>query len=351
MKFRGALSIAAMILSLAAFSEAIAAPKRILLLHSLGRDFAPWNEYSRLFREELNRRTAATVDLYEASLVTARFSDEEVTGTFAEYLRSLATNQLDLIVSIGGPAAGFLQKHRQQISPTVPILFTALEQRRAPLSTLTANDTLVAIKINLAGAIANILRVMPETNNIVVVMGNSPIDRYWVGQIREAVQPYMDRTQFTWFNELSFEEMLRRSAALPPRTAIFFGLLSVDAAGVALEQGNAMDRLHAVANAPIFSYVDAYFGRGIVGDSLISVAEVSRQAAIVADRILRGESAGDIKVPAIGFSSPKFDWRELQRWSISEAGLPDGSAVAFRVPTAFERYKWYILGAIAFFLL
>jgi hypothetical protein len=39
--------ITAVLLFLAAASEAMAAPKRILLLHSFGRDFAPWNEYEK----------------------------------------------------------------------------------------------------------------------------------------------------------------------------------------------------------------------------------------------------------------------------------------------------------------
>jgi hypothetical protein len=44
----------------------------------------------------------------------------------------------------------------------------------------------------------------------------------------------------------------------------------------------ALTSLHAVANAPMFSYLDAYLGRGIVGGPLISV----KQAAGVAVRIL-----------------------------------------------------------------
>jgi len=37
-------------------------------------------------------------------------------------------------------------------------------------------------------------------------------------------------------NELSFDEMLQRATALPPNTAIFFALLSVDAAGVRMKR-------------------------------------------------------------------------------------------------------------------
>ena len=102
---------------------------------------------------------------------------------------------------------------------------------------------------------------------------------------------------------------------------------------------NALPRLHAVANAPIFSYDDAYFGRELVGGPLLSVLEGGRQTAAVATRILGGEKAGDIKTPPIQFATPKFDWREMQRWRISESNLPPGSEIYFREPTAWEKYR------------
>ena len=156
---------------------------------------------------------------------------------------------------------------------------------------------------------------------------------------------------FTWFNELSLEEMLERAAVLPPRSAIFFGLLSVDAAGVAHEEGKAIARIHAVANAPMFSHTDAFFGRGIVGGPMSIVADVARQAASVAVRILGGEPPGAIKTPPIEFGTPKYDWRELQRWNISESRLPAGSEIYFRSPGPWELYRWQITAGLAALLL
>src|SRR5262245_35173702 len=40
---------------------------------------------------------------------------------------------------------------------------------------------------------------------------------------------------------------------------------------------------------------------------------------------------------------PIFDWRQLQRWGISENRLPAGSEVRFRSPTAWEQYHWQIM--------
>src|SRR5262245_36066180 len=96
-----------------------------------------------------------------------------------------------------------------------------------------------------------------------------------------------------------------------------------------------------------FSYDESFFGREIVGGPLLAVLDTSRQTAGVGVRILRGEKASVIQTPPIAFSTPKFDWREMQRWGISENRLPPGSEILFREPTAWERYRWQLTGIIA----
>ena len=67
----------AVVLLFALTSEALAEPKRVLILNPHGREFVPWNEYGRSFREELLRRFPEGVDLYETALATARSGDAE----------------------------------------------------------------------------------------------------------------------------------------------------------------------------------------------------------------------------------------------------------------------------------
>jgi len=118
--------------------------------------------------------------------------------------------------------------------------------------------------------------------------------------------------------------------------------MSVDATGLAHEGGEALSRLHDASNAPIFSHNDAFFGHDVVGGPMHSVAEGARQTASVATRILRGEKPGDIKVLPATYVAPKFDWRELERWGVSESRLPPGSEILFRESTAWERYRWQL---------
>ena len=318
--------------------------KRVMLLHSFGLDFKPWSEYAKAIRSELDRQSPWPLDIIEYSLVTARFSDENPEAPFVEYLRALfAKHPLDLIVSIGAPAAAFVQRHRQRLFAATPMVFTAVDQRRVQYSSLTANDAVVAVRINYLAAFENILQVLPDTKDVIVVVGTSPIEKFWKEAIGKEVEPLANRIKLSWTDELSFEALLKQASALPPHTAIFWELMIVDAAGVVHEGDVPLTRLHAVANAPIFSYDESFFGSAIVGGPLLLVADSSRQTAAVAIRILGGEKPGEIRTPPVQFASPVFDWREMQRWGISENSLPPGSEILFRNPTAWEQYRAYIL--------
>jgi hypothetical protein len=56
---------------------------------------------------------------------------------------------------------------------------TAVEQRRVQYSKLTANNAVVAVMINYLAAVENILQVLPGTKNVMVVVGTSPIEKFW----------------------------------------------------------------------------------------------------------------------------------------------------------------------------
>ena len=62
-------------------------------------------------------------------------------------------------------------------------------------------------------------------------------------------------------------------------------------------------------------------------------------------RVLAGEKPENIAVQPSPQAVATVDWRELQRWGISESSLPSGSMVQFRPPSVWEQYHWYIIGA------
>jgi PAS domain S-box-containing protein len=346
------IGAALLFLILSGVDAATAEPRRVLVLHSYGPHFSPWRVIAGRFREELLAQSPYAIDLYEASLQNERLHLSRDDGPFVEYLQALFSGRgVDLVVAMGAPAARFFLRQRPRIFPSSPLLITGADERALEGAALTSNDTNVSVWFDQAKQIDNILQVLPDTTNIAVVTGASPIEKFWLEDLRRAYQPFATRVIFDWLNQLSLEETMQRVAKLPPRSAIYFNHIHVDVRGVPQENDRAIMRLHAVANAPIFSFIDSNLGLGIVGGPLVSTHRLASQSATVAVRILNGESAGNIKTPPVGLEPPVYDWRELRHWNISEALLPPGSLIQFREPTEWERYRWQIITTVAIILL
>jgi len=333
---------------LVAFGALGATPHRVLLLHSFGRDFAPFDGFSETFRTELAKQMGGAVVFYDVDVESARIDGGEPEGPFTSYLMALfANDRPDLVVPIGGPAARFAQKYRERLLATTPMLVAATDERHLQSAVLTTNDAVVCVKNDPVRTIESILQVLPGTTNVVVVIGNSPHEKFWLDELRHEFQPFTERVTFTWFNELSFTEMQKRASVLPPGSAIFYALLYVDAEGVPYAGQRALTSLRAVANAPIFGVHDTQMGYGIVGGPLMAIEDLGRNTARVAARILRGEPAGSIKTPTQVPGRPVYDWRELHRWGISERSLPRDSTIRFRQPTFWELYEWRMILVVA----
>jgi signal transduction histidine kinase len=339
--FTAVLTIALMLATPCQSQAADPEPKRVLMLHSFGLRFKPWTTYAEALRTELSRRKS--VDFQDQSLLSARLSSDKSDGPFVDYLRALNADQPpDLILAIGAPAANFVQRHRKDLFPTTPMVFSAVERRRVDFQKLTEYDTVVASSNDDIVFFENILRVLPLTETISVVVGTSPNETFWREELRRTTAPLAGRVQFRYYNDLSFEDILKDAAALPPHNAIFWLFMNVDGAGVTHESNGALLRLAAEANAPIFSHDGPFFGDGIVGGPMQSIALLSKATADVALRILDGEKPADIKPTFVKPAPPIFDWRQMQRWGIAESMLPPGSTIYFREPTLWERYWWQI---------
>jgi signal transduction histidine kinase len=325
-----------------------AEPRRVLLLHSFGRDFAPYDTFAGSFRTELASWSPEPVDVYEASLESARFGGTAEDHPFVDYLEALFRDrQPDLVVSIGGPAARFAQRQRSHLFPGVPMLIAATDERHLEAAALTSSDALVAVRYEPGKILDTMLRLLPKTTHVAVVIGDSPLEQFWLSELQSVMAPFTNRVGVTWLNQLSYPEMLKRCATLPPHSVIFYALLYVDADGVPHREQRALSGLQAVANAPIFGVQDSQLGRGIVGGPLMEIDQLSRNAAAAAVRILGGESPESVRFPVQGPGPPQFDWRELRRWGIDEALLPPGSELLFRHPTLWELHRGRILAIAA----
>ena len=81
--------VGATILLLVTLGTAAAESKRVMMLHSFGRDAKPWSDYAKNIRGELDRQSPWPLDITEHPLLAARSGEESPDPAFAGYLRAL----------------------------------------------------------------------------------------------------------------------------------------------------------------------------------------------------------------------------------------------------------------------
>jgi signal transduction histidine kinase len=340
----------ALALSARPLRAAEAGPRRILIVTSFGSRFAPFEAFAAAFRTSIVDSWPGPVEFFETPLEIARFEAPVEEEPFAGYLRTLVANRkLDLVVTIGFPAASFVTRWRP--FPETPTLVAGLDRRQAGSLAIAPNDLMVAAVYDPPAVVENALRLLPQTKRISVVLGTSPLERYWRGELERDLAPFAGRVTFDWWDGLPLDGMLQKAGALGPGSAILFATLRVDAAGIVHEREQALEALRAVSAVPIFGGFEHQLGRGIVGGPLVSIDREGGRAADLALQVLRGQPLTQIRVPPPLPPLVLYDGRELRRFDIPRSRLPAGSEVRFATPTLWEAYRGWVIAGLAIFAL
>ena len=331
----------------AAPSDAQPVVRQVLVLQSFDRGNPSVDQFTGNFRVELDRRAEGPVNVVQVVVGPTGFVGAPGQAV-VDYIRStfIGRPKPDLIVTVAGPAAVFARKYRQQLFPDTPTLLASVDQKYLKDAPLGDNEAAVAAVTDYPRVIEDILQLLPQTKQVFMVIGSGQIGQFWRPELENDFRRFHDRLTFGWFDNLSVQETLRRSASLPDNSAIVYAIFGTDAAGEAYADDRLFAELHATANAPLFSGHSVFLGAGAVGGSLLSIDDLSRNTADVAVRLLNGAAPKSINVPVQLPGQPMFDWRELQRWGIPESRLPAGSVVRYRAPSLWSAYRGTVLTAV-----
>jgi signal transduction histidine kinase/DNA-binding NarL/FixJ family response regulator len=263
------------------------------------------------------------------------------------YLNKYTGQSYDLIIAVNYRALKFLINHGEEIWPSVPIIFSGLEEgRREQLKSLRENITGIFGNAHFGEMLDTIVKIHPETQHINVIIGGSETDRFIEARVRQASLKYVERINFNYLGHLGFDSILNKVEKLPPNTIVLFLTLLKDGDGRPVPD-NSLSLISRVSSAPVYGLFDSYVGHGIVGGSVYSIEDRGIRIGKLGVRILAGENPKDIPMKTEQRHFSLYDWRELNRWGIAEKDLPPGSIVRFRKTTFYETYKWYIWSGLA----
>jgi hypothetical protein len=126
---------------------------------------------------------------------------------------------------------------------------------------------------------------------------------------------------FAVTSALPLEQLLDRVAAAPAGSLVIYIRHSQDERGQAIDPLEVLDLVSRRSAVPVYGLPRDNLGHGIVGGYGTDYEQGGLRSAQAAIRILRGERVSDIPSETIQ-SAPMFDWRQLQRWKVSDVRLP-----------------------------
>ena len=341
--------LAALVCLLGPPSPAVAlqAQKNVLVLYSTGRDAQISIVGERELPQILDRALSHALDYYSEYIDAGRFPDEQYQKAFGDFLRQKYSGlRFDVIIAMQDVAIQFLTTYRRDLFPDTPIVFFAA----TPPPQSIANATGLVAEVEFSGSVSLALALQPDLRQVFVVSGKSDRDRAWEAGARAKFRRFEPRLAFTYLSGLRTPDLEAQLAALPPHAIVYYLLVYQDGAGNNFQPLDYLDRVAAVANRPIYSWIDSTIGHGVVGGSMQRLQSQIVAVATLAVRVLWGEPAGRIPISSPDLHVPQVDWRQLRRWRIDEARVPAGTEVLYRTPGVWDRYKLYIVGAVAILL-
>jgi PAS domain S-box-containing protein len=323
--------------------------KNILVLHE-GWDKMPTNAlFNEQLQEAFSRDGSFDVQLFQEYMDARLGQGLAETADFLH--RKYAKQKFDLIVAGGFRAFNFLLSEGESTFPGVPGVFLSYADFEKVKDRLPKNITGVTAQLDIAGTVNLALRLQPETRNLFVVYGSSQYERAEMPRVLAQLPSIAGHLNVSYLSDMTLEETLTRVSSLPDHSVILFFTFLSDASGHVYVPTQVCTLVSTYANAPVYSFPQVDLGRGTVGGSIFNIEKSTQEVAQMAVRILKGADVQDVPVRRGPPNEVTLDWRQLQRWHIPESRLPKGAVVLFREPGSWERYRWYILGALAIVLL
>ena len=325
--------------------------KTVLILNEVGLAHPASAVITRELMSQLEGNRDYEVEFYIESLDSTLFGEAGQRGAESLLVQQYQNYKLDAIVAMGPEAIKFLSRVSRSFLPDVPIVFCGSTEEQAGRPKLDGRFTGSWLRLESGRTLDAALRLLPQTRHVVVVGGTSEFDRGVEAMAQASLRSYPVPLDFTYLTDIEMGSLLDRLRHLAPQTVVLYLSFFRDAAGAQfLNATTALPLVSEAANAPVFGISDVYLGHGTVGGYVVSFAEQGRIAARMVAEIFDGRKVRDIPIVS-GPNFYMFDWKQLQRWGLSESALPAGSVVLNREPSLWERAKWILVPGVLVLLM
>jgi signal transduction histidine kinase len=319
-------------------------PRTVLVVHWGPEEFPATPVVNAALRKALTRDVQLPVELFTEYLESDLFPVEQASPALADYIRRKYRGRaIDLVIAIADPALRFVLEHRNELFPGAPIVYSGVGMPETLSRSAGGGLTAVMRGVAYAETLRLALALHPATEQVFVVAKGS--DQRSIDSVRAALEGFSQQVSLTYLSEETVARLLAAVKAAPPRSLILYIWHFQQDPGSDVNAGDVARMVAQASAVPVYGTNDDYIGSGVIGGVVRGTGETAARVGELARQILSGARAEDLPIEDARLV-PILDWRQVQRWGIDPSWLPPESDIRFRVPTAWESYRSYIVGAI-----
>jgi signal transduction histidine kinase len=302
-------------------------------------------------RQGLEARLPKRFELYSEYLDSVRFPSPDRLRSLGDSLAAKYSDvRLDVVMAVGPGALEFMLDNRARIGAGVPLIFGGVDDDNGLVkeSRLPADVKGVVSSFDVPKTIDLARQLQPDAKTAVVLTGSADFDRRWEKRARETLRDY-HYIDVQYVSGLTLEGLEQKAKQLPSDVILVILTVFRDAEGGKFLPRKAAAEIAAASGAPAYSVYSSFIGTGVLGGYVETFESMGEDMVALTDQYL----AGAAPTPQITHSKggPVVDWRQMRRWGIDLASLPKDAELRFYEPTAWERYRPLILGALGVIVL
>ncbi len=333
-------------------AQSVQDARKILMLYSYDPNAPGVAAFAQQLKVVVDEQFYHRAEIYDEYLDSNRFPGRDRSPELARYFAEKYQGfRPDAIVAEGTPALRFATERLSSLFPDVPIVYGQAFEPIIDFSALPANVTGRRQPLPFVSTFSLARSLQPDAERVVVVSGASGMDSLLLSVALREIIPLLKGMQLDVLQDWSYESLIDSLRRIPPRTFVIFSSFSRDQRGRKFIPGDLIASLTRLASAPVYGITRNWVGDGVVGGGVMHFADDGTRTGRLLVRVLR-RAPGEPMPPAEVAATPLVvDWRQLQRWRLSEDRLPPETEVLFRTLSVWERYRTTIVATLAVLLL
>ena len=319
--------------------------QRILVINSYHVGFTWTDDIVRGIGETFQHEYPCCELVYEF-MDARRLYSATYFNVFREFLKLKYRNRkIDLVICSDDHAFRFFLQWHNDLFPGVPSVFLSVSGFE-PTILEGKEITGIVERLDIRKTLEIALHNHPNTRKVSVITDKTLTGQTLKRKAINAFEPFEKQLRLEFIEDLTIDDLENAVSEMDEETIIFLFIFSKDEKDIVFSHEENLDRLYKHSSRPIYSVWDFYLGHGIVGGKLMSGYYDGQKAARLAIRILRGENASEID-PVFSQNQYMFDYELMDRFNIEQTNIPENSIIINRQISFFQKYRSYILFAIA----